>query len=97
MPVPRVDAAADVRGEVDEDRRDHERRHRAEELDDREHALEVGRRQREARDEQGGRDRGAEPDAGQAEPTSVSAWLDGTSMRKTTMPAASTTIPTSGR
>ncbi len=61
-----IEAAADVRGEVDEDRRDHERRHRPQQLDDREHSLQVGRRQREAGDEQRGRDRRAEPDAGQA-------------------------------
>ena len=31
------------------------------------------------------------------EPTSVSAWLEGTSMRKTAIPAARKTMPTSGR
>ena len=60
-----VEAAAGRRRQVDEDRRDHERRHRAQELDDREHALEVGGGQREAGDEQRGRDGGAEPDPGQ--------------------------------
>ena len=63
---PDLQAAANCRGEVDEDRRDHERRHGPQQLDDREHSLQVGRRQREACHEQRRRDRRAEPDAGQA-------------------------------
>ena len=63
--VPLSRLPADGAGEVGEDRRDHERRHRAHEFDDREHALEVGCGQGEAGDEQCGGDRRSQADAGQ--------------------------------
>ena len=64
MPAP-PNGRADGGGEVGEDRRDHERRDRAQQLDDREHPLQVGRRQREAGDEQRRRDGRADADPGQ--------------------------------
>ena len=66
MPVPASSPPPTVASEVREDRRDHERRHGPQQLDDREHPLEVGRGQREAGHEQRGRDGRAEADAGEA-------------------------------
>jgi hypothetical protein len=53
------------RGKVSEDGGDHERRHRAQEFDDRGYSLEIGSRQRETRREQRRSDCGAEADAGE--------------------------------
>ena len=63
--VPATRSPGTRRGEVREDRRDHERGDRAQEFDDREDALQAVRLQREARDEQRGCDRGAERQARQ--------------------------------
>ncbi len=65
MPTPWLRPPPTFSGEVGEDRRDHERGDGAQELDDREDALQVRRPQREAGDEQGRGDGGAEADAGE--------------------------------
>jgi len=46
--VAGIEAAGGCRGEVNEDRRDHEGRHRSQKFDNRKHALEVGGGKREA-------------------------------------------------
>ena len=55
-------------GEVEDDRTEEEGGDSAQELDQREHALDLGGSEREARDEEAGGDRGADPEPEQAGP-----------------------------
>ena len=65
MPTPSLRPPLTFEREVGEDRRDQERGDGAQELDDREDPLQVGRPQGEAGDEERRRDGGAEADAGE--------------------------------
>ena len=85
---PRVEAATSRRREVDEDRRDHEGCGSPEEFNDGGDALEVAGERENPATNSAGVTVAPSPSPVNPEPTRVNAWLEGTSMRKTAIPAA---------